>query len=173
MWRQQRPERGTKAISGAKPPSRKVGLNGPDSQRRLTSGHWSNDSKLLFQSPIGVSSHVGRSPCRTNDSDIGPLTRAGVENEKCIRPRFDAGDDLLAGPFTSGLRIPQARFFPRSPGHTKTLGLRQKLIYLQCHILALPETRSLALFCLRGTRPPCFRSVKAIRPKRIRTGLGQ
>jgi hypothetical protein len=24
-----------------------------------------------------------------------------------------------------------------------------------------------------GDRPPCFGSVKAIRPKRIRTGLGQ
>jgi hypothetical protein len=49
-----------------------------------------------------------------------------------------------------------ARFFPRSPGHIKTLGLRQRLIYLQCHILALPETRSLALFCLRGP-PAMFR----------------
>jgi hypothetical protein len=34
-----------------------------------------------------------------------------------------------------------ARFFPRSPGPIKTLGLRRRLIYLQCHILALPETR--------------------------------
>src|ERR1700722_7337512 len=28
-----------------------------------------------------------------------------------------------------------ARFFPRSPGPIKTLGLRRRLIYLQCHIL--------------------------------------
>jgi hypothetical protein len=102
------------------------------------------------------------------------LKKLTKEQKRDIRPSrqkktktFDFSD---AGAALDSSTLP--RFFPRSPGHIKTLGLKQMLIYLQSHILALPETRSLALFCL-WDRPPCFGSVKAIRPKRIRTGRGQ
>ena len=57
-------------------------------------------------------------------------------------------------------------------GRIKTLGLRRRLIYLQWHSWRCPRLGHSRCFVC-GDRPPCFGSVKAIRPKRIRTGLGQ
>src|SRR5260370_23812589 len=80
---------------------------------------------------VCVGSKVSGSSRRTNDADVRPLTRAGIKYEKCIRPRFDAGDHLLASPFPPRLRIPQMRDVLVG---TVRVGLRDARYSYVCHL---------------------------------------
>src|SRR5579859_4547325 len=99
----------TERRRGVQPPSPSSGRNvaqqlPPPYERALV-----QRQQIVIPVAVGVSSHVGRSPCRTNDTDVGPLTCAGIKNEKRIRPCFDTRDHLFTSPFPPGLRIPQMR----------------------------------------------------------------
>jgi len=105
---------------------------------------------VVAAAPRSHSCHLG-SRCRVprEGSSLRSLRRSENETSGPSRQKetktFDFSDAAaVLDSFTL------APFFPRFPEHIKTLGLKQRLIYLQCHILALPDTRSLARFCLRG-----------------------
>jgi uncharacterized DUF497 family protein len=69
-------------------------------------------------------------------------------------------------------RFHTGRFFFQDPGAHKNTWITTKVDLSSVPHLGVARDSVTHLFCLRD-RSPCFGSAKAIRPKRIRTGLGR
>jgi hypothetical protein len=122
-----------------------MGRFSPEPFCRLPPDEWTLSQRQEIVVPVAVcvSSNVRRFARRANHTDIGSLSRAGVENEKRVRTRIDARDHLLACPFPPDVWIPQLSDVFVG---TQRMGLCDARYLNVCHLVRLFGVRKLLEF---------------------------